>query len=304
MAYFLVILSSLFWGGNYVLGKYLVVSAPSLTLTSLRWAVAVIVLIPVVLVREKHWWPPHKAWPSLIIMGLTGAFLFNFFLFMAIRRTSSDDAALISTLNPVVIAIIAYFVLKTRLNGKQALAMALSFLGVLIVISKGRWRVLSSMNINPGDGYMLLSVLAWGIYSVAGRVAMRYVSPLLATLWMGIISLIVTVPVNLATGLQLQHPSALFWWSALYVGVLSTVLAMVFWNIGVKQVGATISGIFLNFTVIFTAILAYVLLGETLTVTQSFGMVIVIAGVTLFSLLRTRTPALRDGQLARPQKDP
>jgi drug/metabolite transporter (DMT)-like permease len=289
MAYILVIISSLFWGGNYVLGKYLVISAPSLTLTSLRWVIAVAVLLPVVLLREERWWPQRRAWPSLIVMGLTGALLFNLFLFMAIRRTSSDDAALISTLNPVVISIIAYFVLKNRLNWRQILAMALSFLGVLIVISKGQWLVLARLHINPGDGYMLLSVAAWGIYSVAARIAMRYVSPLLATMWMGIISLIVTLPINLATGLQLHHADARFWWSALYVGLLSTVLAMVFWNVGVKRVGATLSGIFLNFTVIFTAILAYLLFHESLTTAQSVGMVVVIGGVTLFSLLQTNT---------------
>ncbi len=293
MSYVLLILSSLFWGGNYVLGKYLVVSAPSLTLTSLRWLVAVVLLIPIVWIRERQLWPPRQAWPSLIIMGLTGALLFNIFMFMAVRRTSSDDAGLISTLNPVAIAMVAYLVLKTRINWKQVLAMAVSFAGVLVVVSGGQWQVLERMHFNPGDWYMLLSVAAWGIYSVAGRVAMRSVSPLLATLWMGIISLAVTLPANIATGLQLHGLHTDFWWSVLYVGVVATVLAMAFWNMGVKQVGATLSGIFLNFTAVFTAILAYLFFHESLSLAQSLGMVLVIGGVTIFTLVRSPAAVTR-----------
>ena len=62
---------------------------------------------------------------------------------------------------------------------------------------------------------------------------------------------------------------------------------MVFWNIGVQKLGATTSGIFLNFNPIFTAILAFIFLGEELTWIQILGTIVVVTGCYLFSHFKT-----------------
>jgi drug/metabolite transporter (DMT)-like permease len=93
------------------------------------------------------------------------------------------------------------------------------------------------------------------------------------------------LPFNLST-FTVQNTTWSFWLSLFYVGVLATVVSMVMWNVGVQKVGATAAGMFLNFNPVFTAILAFLLLGERMTAIQLLGSVIVIIGCYLFSRLK------------------
>lgn len=76
--------------------------------------------------------------------------------------------------------------------------------------------------------------------------------------------------------------------SILYTGVVSTVVCMLLWNIGIQKLGATTSGIFLNFNPIFTAIIAFTLLGEKITWIQVVGSVVVIVGSLLFTYVNNK----------------
>ena len=133
---------------------------------------------------------------------------------------------------------------------------------------------------------MLAAVAMWGIYSVCGRWAMKTVSPLMSTLYSGIFGVAVMLPFNVTT-FTISHTNWSFWLALFYVGVLATVVSMVLWNIGVQKVGATSAGMFLNFNPVFTAILAFLLLGERMTLIQLLGSVIVIVGCYLFSRLKS-----------------
>lgn len=283
--YLLLLFTSLLWAGNITAGKFVVGHAAPILLTDLRWGLAVILLVPFVWWKEKKLLPPLRSLPLLFLMGATGMAMYNVFMFLALERTTADNTALISALNPISIALVSFILIREKLSALQVMAMLLCLSGVLIVISHGDLDKLRSFHFNPGDLYMLSAVLMWGFYAVAGRFSLRYVSPIMSTLWSGIFGLLLLAPVTV-TQLQIQNPTPVFWASTLYGGIAGTVLAMVFWNIGVQKVGATRSGIFLNFNPIFTAVLAYFLLGEQLNAYQWIGSAVVISGVLLFTAAR------------------
>jgi drug/metabolite transporter (DMT)-like permease len=108
----------------------------------------------------------------------------------------------------------------------------------------------------------------------------------MSTLYSGIFGLVVIIPFNL-TDFTLIKMNGSFIFSILYTGIISTVLCMLFWNIGVQKIGATSAGIFLNFNPIFTAILAFFLLNEKMTWIQGLGSIIVILGSFLFTYFKT-----------------
>jgi drug/metabolite transporter (DMT)-like permease len=270
------------WGGNFVSGKFLVPHASPLLLTALRWLIAVLCLAPYVWRKEKSLSFPRQAlWP-LIFMGLTGVLLFNFFMFLALEHTSADNVGLLSTLNPISIAIASFFLLKERLNRQQIMGMAVSLGGVLIVMTHGEMSRIFHLHFNIGDVYMIIAVMTWGLYSIASKKAMAYISPFKSTLWSGIFGVFMTIPFTLSS-LTIENAGSSFYIALLYSSIGATVLAMVFWNIGVQKVGGTKSGMFLNFNPIFTAILAFFFLGETLNASQVAGSVLVIGGVYLFT---------------------
>lgn len=289
----LLLCTSFLWGGNFVVGKFLVGHASSLTLTNLRWLIAVACLLPVVWVREKRILPTRQALIPLIVMGVTGVALFNLFMFWALERTDATNVGLLSTLNPVSIAIFSFLLIGEKIRPLQIVAMLISFAGVLVVLCKGDFTHLEQLHFNTGDLWMLAAVAMWGIYSVCGRWAMKTVSPMMSTLYSGLFGVALMLPFNLTT-FTVENTTWSFWLSLFYVGVMATVVSMVLWNVGVQKVGATSAGMFLNFNPVFTAILAFLLLGETMSVLQLLGSVIVIVGCYLFAKLKhvpAKTPA-------------
>lgn len=286
---FLLLLTSLLWGGNFVVGKSLVNHASPMTLTSLRWMIAIICLLPLVWFKEKKILPPRGAILPLLFMGLTGVVLFNIFQFLALEQTSATNVGLISTLNAISIALFSSLFLKEKINTLQILSMILSLFGVVLVLSKGNIALLFSLHFNSGDLWMIAAVCIWGIYSVCSKWATKKTTPIMATLYSGIFGVIILLPFNISQ-FTVSHIDASFITSLLYTGVISTVVCMVFWNIGVQKLGATTSGIFLNFNPIFTAILAFLFLGEQITWVQIFGTFVVVTGCYLFSHFKTVVP--------------
>ncbi len=289
--YFLLLFTSFLWGGNFVVGKTLVDHASPVTLTTLRWLIAVLCLIPIVWWKEKSLSVSRKAILPLLLMGITGVVLFNLFQFLALDFTSATNVGLISTLNMFSIALFSFLFLKEKINTLQLGSMLISFVGVLLVLSKGHFEMLFSIGFNKGDLLMVAAVCVWGLYSVISKWAMKYTTPLMATLYSGIFGVIVLIPFNVHD-FTITNLNASFVQSILYTGVVSTVLCMLLWNIGVQKIGATTSGMFLNFNPIFTAIIAFMWLGERLTLIQGVGSVTVIVGCFLFTFFKQKLNAL------------
>ncbi|MGE7988002.1 DMT family transporter [Lysinibacillus fusiformis] len=285
----LMLVTSLLWGGNFVVAKTLVAHASPMTLTTVRWLIAVIVLVPLVWWKEKKLVPPKQAIVPLLLMGVTGVALFNIFQFLALERTTSTNAGLISTMNTISIALFSFVLLKEKITKWQLSAMVLSLFGVVLVLSKGDWQLLLDFQLNTGDLWMLAAVCVWGLYSVCSKWAMQTTSPLMATLYAGIFGVLMLLPFT-STDFTFTNVNTSFILSMLYTGIISTVICMVFWNIGVQKLGATTSGIFLNFNPIFTALLAYLFIGENMSWLQGIGGLIVIMGCYLFTHFKTKVP--------------
>ncbi|WP_257216149.1 DMT family transporter [Lysinibacillus sphaericus] len=284
-----MLITSLLWGGNFVVAKTLVAHASPLTLTTVRWLIAVIVLVPLVWWKEKKLVPPKQAIVPLMLMGVTGVAFFNIFQFLALERTTSTNAGLISTMNTISIALFSFVLLKEKITKWQLSAMILSLFGVVLVLSKGDWQLLLDFQFNTGDLWMLAAVCVWGLYSVCSKWAMQTTSPLMATFYAGIFGVLMLLPFT-STDFTFTNVNTSFILSMLYTGIISTVVCMVFWNIGVQKLGATTSGIFLNFNPIFTALLAYLFIGENMSWLQGIGGIIVIVGCYLFTQFKAKVP--------------
>jgi len=285
MPYVFLLITSFLFGGNFVLGKFLVGHASPATLTSLRWALAVICLLPIIWKREQRLIPPKAALLPLFLMGLTGVAAFNLLQFQALEYTSASNVGLISTLNTISIALFSFLLLKEKINSWQMAAMLLSFSGVLVVLTEGTLSQLLDLRFNKGDLYMMGAVCIWGLYSVCSRWAMQKTSPLMATFFSGAIGVVLLLPFN-AADFSITEFNVSFMVSILYTGVVSTVVCMVLWNIGVQKLGATEAGLFLNFNPIFTALLASVFLHEKWSWMQVIGSLVVILGCILFTKLK------------------
>ena len=281
----LLILATLLWGGNFVIGRAVAGDIPPITLAFLRWCVAFIVFLPIAYSRVKRERHMIKAnWPAVIVMAITGVACFNTLVYIGVYYTTSINASLMNSSTPIIIYILSFVFLKERLSKFQLIGTALSLAGVIFILSKGSLETLLSFSFNKGDLIVLIAVFCWGVYSLlvkqyAGR--LPGYSTFLVTIALGVMMLLpFTIYELMTTSVEIVwSPSTIG--AILYVGIIASIVAFLSWNNGVVALGANKASIYLNFIPLFAAIFAVLFLDEDLLLAQLIGGLAVICGVLL-----------------------
>ncbi len=281
----LLVLATLLWGGNFVIGRAVAGDIPPITLAFLRWCVAFIVFLPIAYSRTKREWHMIKAnWPAVIMMAITGVACFNTLVYIGVYYTTSINASLMNSSTPIIIYILSFIFLKERLSKFQLIGTTLSLAGVAFILSKGSLETLLSFSFNKGDLIVLIAVCCWAVYSLlvkqyAGR--LPGYSTFLVTIALGTIMLLpFTISELMTTSVEIiWSPSTIG--AILYVGIIASIIAFLSWNNGVVALGANKASIYLNFIPLFAAIFAVLFLDEDLLITQVIGGLAVICGVLL-----------------------
>lgn len=283
----LLILATILWGGNFVIGRAVASDIPPLILSFFRWVVAFIVFLPIVWPYLKKDWPKiRKNFGIVIILSVTGVATFNTLVYLALHYTTSINASLMNATTPIVIYLLSYFFIKEKLTSKQMIGALLSLIGVLFIISRGSLELLTTLSFNFGDMLMLIAVLSWSIYSLLTK---QYSDQLPVN---------TTFFVTIVIGILFLTPFFIYEWimmhdaiqwhvgsisAILYIGILASIVAFLCWNSGVVKLGASKAGIFLNFIPLFSALFAVLFIGEKLQISQVIGAIFVISGVFLSS---------------------
>ena len=283
----LLILATLLWGGNFVIGRAVTGDIPPITLAFLRWCVAFIVFLPIAYPYIKKDWSKLKAhWPIVCVLALTGVACFNTLVYIGVYYTTSINASLMNSSTPIIIYILSFLFLKERLSTYQLLGTFISLIGVLFIISNGSLETLLAFSFNKGDLIVLFAVFCWAVYSLlikqyAGR--LPGYSTFLATIVIGAIMLL---PFSIY---ELTMTTTVINWSAstigaiFYVGIIASIVAFLSWNSGVVALGANRASIYLNFIPVFATIFAVLFLDEQLQIAQFLGGIAVVSGVILSS---------------------
>ncbi|WP_058304679.1 DMT family transporter [Gorillibacterium timonense] len=277
--YLFLVLANLFWAGNYIFGKLVVAELSPIQMTFCRWLIAVCLLFPIAQWVEKPAWKAvWKNWPLLLLMGLLGVIGYNLLLYEALRFTTSLNASLVNAMNPALIVFCAALFLKERLSKYSVLGLLVSLVGVLLVLTKGQPGFIFQMAYNAGDLLMLAAISVWTTYSLLGRRA-KGIPPIAAIAVSALLGLLVVLPFFLASGnpFPLSGKAVI---GIVYIGIFPSVASFIFWNAGIREIGASRSSIYMNLITVFTAILS-VLMGNGIEVSQIIGGLLVFAGVYL-----------------------
>lgn len=283
--YLLLVLATLLWGGNFVIGRAVSEDIPPLTLAFLRWCVAFIIFFPIAFPQLKREWRLLKRhWFIVIILSLTGVTAFNTLVYIGLHYTTSINASLMNSSTPIMIYILSFIFLKEKLSKYQLIGTVLSLSGVAFIIMGGSFTRIVDFTFNKGDLIVIAAVLCWSIYSLlikqyATRLPGQ--STFLVTIGLGAMMLF---PFSLYE--TLSSATAIHWeWSTfaaiLYVGIFASIIAFLCWNSGVIQLGANKASIYLNFIPVFASIFAVLFLDEKLHSFQLIGGLAVVAGVIL-----------------------
>ncbi|MFM2353795.1 MAG: hypothetical protein RLZZ608_1201 [Actinomycetota bacterium] len=274
-------LAQLFWAMNFVVGDRVIAEFTPLELTFFRWLGAFPILLVITLWIERDrldkWTLAAREWWIHIVQAVLGMVGYTLLLYAALDTTSAVNASVISAINPAVIALAAVVVLGERIRRGGVLGIAISFVGVVIVVLLGGSGGLADVSVAVGDLLILGAILAWTAYVIISRRIQT--PPITATTVQVGMSALMLAPVMVLVGIQAQ-PSAEGWWGLAIIIVFPSALAYLLWNVAVTQLGPSRTGVFLNLLPVFTAIIA-VALGDALTIWQVIGGLIVLAGVYL-----------------------
>nr|WP_106781024.1 DMT family transporter [Lysinibacillus timonensis] len=283
--YLLLVLATILWGGNFVIGRAVTGDIPPLTLSLLRWSLAFIVFLPIAYKYVKQDWQKIKVnWPIVIALAITGVASFNTLVYIGVYYTTSINASLMNSLTPIFLYILSFVFLKIKVSKNQVVGTIISLLGVIFILTKGSFENLIHFKFNIGDIIVIIAVICWSIYSLLVK---QYAdrlpgfSTFLITIAIGAILL---VPFSAYELLTLTSPII---WSPntigaiFYVGILASIVAFLSWNKGVVEIGANRAGIYLNLIPLFATIFATIFLGEQLYAAQVIGGLAVIGGVIL-----------------------
>jgi len=176
----LQMISAMMWGSNITIGRGVHENFPPTALTFWRNCAA---LMLIGLLARHHWHDiipafQRQKWVVLLgsLFGITGV---NCLLYTAVQSTTAVNAALSLSLTPAIIPALAFVILRESLNVRQCFGLALSFIGVSIIITRGKWDTMSEVTLSAGDILMLAATVAWSIYSVLIKKEINKLIPLL-----------------------------------------------------------------------------------------------------------------------------
>ena len=281
-ALLLLALACLFWAGNWIAGRVLRDAFDPVTLNFLRWAGAAAVLAPfawreVVDARAAI----RRGALPLALLGMTGVASFNTLIYVGLHTTTAVNGVLLGSSAPLFILLCSWVIERERATLRQGVGMLISAAGILVILSHGDVHGLLALDIHPGDGWILLAMLVWGLYSVLLR---RRPPELGGTALLFLITLIgigMLAPFVVWHALEAppRWPTAAEGAGVLYLALFASLGAYICWNRGVAIVGANTAGFTLHLVPAFGTGLAIVFLGEAFHAFHAAGITAILLGV-------------------------
>lgn len=281
--FLLLSLTALLWSGNAIAGKLGAGHVSPFLLTWLRWVIASSILILLSLnhlKRDRTIILQH--WKFLFLLGAFGFSIFNSLMYLALNHTTAINVAIEQASMPLIVFVLNYILFKTRVTKYQVIGFLITLIGVAITVTRGNVFDIMNQSPNVGDLLMLAAVVFYGIYSVLLR-SKPNIHPLSFLSVLGIAALITTTPLMLYESYigNTIWPDARGWSVVLYASIFPSVLAQLFWILGLDKIGSNRGGLFINLVPIFGSILAVFILGEKFQTYHAMGLIFVLGGITL-----------------------
>ena len=285
IAYFILILTTIFWSGNFIVGKAAsMFEIPPFSLNFYRWFFAGLILLPFTYkeIINKRKYILHNL-GFFIILGITSITIFNSIVYYSLYYTQVISGILMISTIPVWIIFISSILNIEKTNIFQILGVILSLTGVIFIITKADLNLIKNLDFNKGDLSMVVAMFAWAIYSAllkSKKYKISQVSLLEVVIICGLTFLIPVYFIEMSMGNSIILGTP-FYFTLAYVVIFPGLAAFFFWIKGISIIGANRAGIFLHLMPIMGAIMAMLIFDEKFMLYHMWGAIFIIAGITL-----------------------
>jgi len=284
-AYIMLVCASLFWAGNFMIGKYaFLTEIPPLSLVFYRWSLVWIILLPFTykeIIKYKD--TILKNLSLLFFLGLTSVGLFNSFTYLSLIHTQVINASLFNTAIPAIIILLCFLFKIEKTNKFQILGLIISAGGILTIITKLNLEILLSLNFNKGDLIMIGGVITWGVYSTLLK-KKKFTLPLLTLVHIvctfGLISVFPQFLYELLNGQVIKFDTNLVY-TLIFLALFPSIGSYYCWAGAVSIIGANRAGIFLSLIPLFSTIMAIAFFKEQFQFFHLIGAILIVLGLFL-----------------------
>jgi drug/metabolite transporter (DMT)-like permease len=285
LAYLLLFLTTLFWSGNFIVGKAASMYAiPPFSLNFYRWLFAWLILLPFTfkeIIKKKDYILSNSGF--FIILGITSITIFNSIVYYSLYFTQVISGVLMISTIPVMIIFISSLLKIEKTNIFQIFGVILSLTGVIFIVTKADIEILITLNFNKGDLTMVVAMFSWATYSVLlkkKKYELTQISLLQIVITFGLIFLVPIYFIEMSMGylIKLGQP---FYLTLTYVVLFPGLASFFFWIKGISIIGANRSGIFLHLMPIFGAIMAMIIFDEKFMFYHFLGAIFIFMGIIL-----------------------
>ncbi|WKZ47981.1 MAG: DMT family transporter [Anaerolineales bacterium] len=269
------------WGGMYVVSKVVLEVIPPFALLTLRLALGFLSLAVVIWLRKPNAPLTRKQILQCFLVGVVGYGISLGFQFTGTKLSSASNGALITSATPAFVLAFAFILLREKITGRQILALAISTLGVLAVIDPRTAQL--SPSLFSGNLLLFFAGLTWALYSVLVRKTAGNIDLLASSAVM----LLGGIPSSAILGFReisahgIGEITVGIIGGILFLGIISTAIAMFLWNYAFKELPATAASLTFFAQPVVGTLLGWLFLSETITPLFLFGGVLIGIGILI-----------------------
>ena len=279
----LLVLTTLIWAAHSIVGRLAVGQIGPMTLTCLRWGVALIPILIAARPSLRRDWPTLRArWVYLAVMGTAGYTVFVALFYVAAHHTSALNLSIIQGAIPALVLLGARVFLGVRFTALQALGAVITMIGVGVIAAQGDLARLAALAFNSGDVMMVVAAVLYAGYTIGlrQRPNVSGVSMLAA---MALAAFVTSIPLMIWEILSggFVWPTAVGLFALAFAALGPAFLAQLTYMRGVELIGPGRAGVFVNLVPIFGAIMAVVILGEPFARYHVLALLLVVGGIAI-----------------------
>lgn len=281
----------LFWAGNYIVGRAVRNDVPPVTLTFVRWLIALAIILPFAAPHIKRDYRKYLQHPLRIIaVSLSGIAAFSLLVYYGLHHTSGTNALLLNSCVPVLIMLFSCLFFKARLNHLQIISVFISCCGVLTIILKGDIRALFHLAFSSGDMLLLAAMACFALYTLWLKKLPADINKMGLLGMQVIITLLAIAPLFLReyrSGAQVNWDQVTIT-GVIFLGVFPSFISYLLYGCCVEAVGTARAGLSIHLIPVFGVVLSVIFLGEHIQPFHVMGISIILSGVGLANVKQKR----------------
>ncbi len=286
LAYSGLSLAVFFWAINTVIARGVIFEIKPMALSFYRWVMAFVIIMPFAiphLKKDSKLIKQHLGF--LFVLSVPSVAAYNSILYFGAQYTTAINISLVAATMPIMTILFSWVMNREKPYYLQALGVTISLSGMLMIVCKGSWQLLSTLSFNPGDLLIVLSIASWALYSVLLKKRQINISPISFLTVLICFGILCILPfylweLTVFNGFEINSTNILIF---LYLGIFPSILSYICWNYGVRTAGASIASVFMYLLPVFTSIIAYFFLQESLFSYHFLGGLLILAGLILSS---------------------